>query len=182
MGWDGMNGMGWNGWDEMDGMDGVSNGSFKFLYTFWVYRSCICILMFFSQKLSPTFLWVSKTRAMTGLFELARWSQASLARTLDSLVRTVASLARTVPSLRMDGMDGVSKVSFHFLYTLWVYRSCIYLLIYVIKNCHQHSYEFQNLMWSWGWGNKISKLDLVREFSIFGSKLVIFYAWFWKEL
>ena len=30
--------------------------------------------------------------------------------------------------------DGVSKVSFNFLYTLWVYRSCIYIVIYVVKN------------------------------------------------
>ena len=42
------------------------------------------------------------------------------------------------PSLRMgwmDGwMDGVSKLSFNFLYTLWVYRSCISILIYIVKN------------------------------------------------
>ena len=49
----------------------------------------------------------------------------------------------------MGWMDGVSKVSFNFLYTSWVYRSCIYLLIYVIKFCHQHSYGFQNLISSW---------------------------------
>ena len=47
------------------------------------------------------------------------------------------------------GLDGISKVSFNFLYTSWVYRSCIYLLIYVIKFCHQHSYGFQNLISSW---------------------------------
>ena len=36
-----------------------------------------------------------------------------------------------LPVLGWDGMgwDGVSKVSFNFLYTLWVYRSCIYILI-----------------------------------------------------
>ena len=50
------------------------------------------------------------------------------------------------PSLRMDGWDGISKVSLNFLNTLCVYRSCIYPLIYVIKNCHVHSYGFQNLM------------------------------------
>ena len=66
----------------------------------------------------------------------------------------------------MDGWDGVSKVSFNFLYTSWVYRSCIYPLIYVIKFCHQHSYGFQNLISSWRvgilflkllWGNVFSK-------------------------
>ena len=30
----------------------------------------------------------------------------------------------------MDGWNGRSKVSFKFLYTLWVYRTCIYLLVY----------------------------------------------------
>ena len=86
---------------------------------------------------------------------------ASLARTVASLARTVASLARTVAaevstkplhlppgssagftrrarssSLMdgMDGMDGVSNGSFHFLYTLWVHRICIGLLIYMFYN------------------------------------------------
>ena len=59
-----------------------------------------------------------------------------------------------------DGWDGISKVSFNFLYTSWVYRSCVYLLIYVIKFCHQHSYGFQNLISSWRvW---ISFLKLLR--------------------
>ena len=31
----------------------------------------------------------------------------------------------------MDGMDGISKVSFNFLHALWLYRTCIYLLIYI---------------------------------------------------
>ena len=68
----------------------------------------------------------------------------------------------------LDGMgwDGVSKVFFNFLYTSWVYRPCIYLLIYVIKFCHQHSYGFQNLISSWRvwiwflkllWGNVFFK-------------------------
>ena len=34
---------------------------------------------------------------------------------------------------RVDGWDGISKVSFNFLHNLWVYRLCIYLLIYEIK-------------------------------------------------
>ena len=32
-----------------------------------------------------------------------------------------------------DGSDGISKVSFNFLHTLWVKRLCIYILIYEIK-------------------------------------------------
>ena len=34
---------------------------------------------------------------------------------------------------RVDGSDGISKVSFNFLHNFWVYRLCIYLLIYEIK-------------------------------------------------
>ena len=40
--------------------------------------------------------------------------------------------------------------------------------MHVIKSCHQHSYGYQNV--KWGVGNKISKLQQVRDFSIFGSK------------
>ena len=48
--------------------------------------------------------------------------------------------------------------------------------IYILKNCHQHSYGFQNFMTSWGSWSKISKLKQVRDFFIFGSKLVIFFT------
>ena len=34
---------------------------------------------------------------------------------------------------RVDVSDGISKVSFKFLHTLWIYRLCICLLIYEIK-------------------------------------------------
>ena len=37
-------------------------------------------------------------------------------------------------------------------------------------------------MSSWGWGNKISKLEQVGDFSIFGSKLIIFSNDFKKIL
>ena len=51
----------------------------------------------------------------------------------------------------MEGMERISKVSVNVFHTLWVIRTCIYLLIYnIFKNCHQHSYEFENLMSSWG--------------------------------
>ena len=61
-----------------------------------------------------------------------------------------------------DGMgwDGVSKVSFNFLYTLCVCRSCLCPHIYVLKTCHQHPYGFQNLVSSWGWGNTIFEITL----------------------
>ena len=63
-----------------------------------------------------------------------------------------------------DGLDGRSwKVSFKFLHTLWEYRTYIYIYISTHirnKNCHQHSYGFQNLMSSWGWGNIIFEITL----------------------
>ena len=56
------------------------------------------------------------------------------------------------------GWDGESKVSFKFLHTLWVYRTCIGLLIYMFKNCHQLCYGFENLMSSWRVWISFSKL------------------------
>ena len=43
------------------------------------------------------------------------------------------------------------------------------------ENCHQHSYGFQNLMSSWGSGSKFSNLQQVGDFSILGSKSVMFF-------
>ena len=57
--------------------------------------------------------------------------------------------ARSASLMGWDGWDGVSKVSFKFLHTLWVHRTCIGLLIYMFKNCHQLCYGFENLMSSW---------------------------------
>ena len=44
------------------GWDGISKVSFNFLYTLFIYRSCIYIMSIYicNQKFSPTFLWVSK--------------------------------------------------------------------------------------------------------------------------
>ena len=70
-----------------------------------------------------------------------------------------------------DGRDGRStKVSFNFLHTLWAFRTCIYILKYILKNCHQHSYGFQNFMSSWGSWSKISNLKQVGDFSFLGYK------------
>ena len=46
------------------------------------------------------------------------------------------------------------------------------------KNCHQHSYGFENLMSSWGCGSKFPNLQQVGEFSILGSKSVTFFFFF----
>ena len=68
----------------------------------------------------------------------------------------------------LDGLnlrvDGVSKVSFNVLHTLQVYRSCICILIYIVKSCHQHPYGFQNSMSSWGVGVRFSKLPYSHDF------------------
>ena len=64
----------------------------------------------------------------------------------------------------MGLMDGLSKVLFNFPYTLWVYRSSICILIYIVKICHHYSYGFQNLMSSWGVGARISRLPFSHDF------------------
>ena len=56
------------------------------------------------------------------------------------------------------------------LHTLWAFRICIYILKYILKSCHQHSYGFQNLILSSGWGSKFSKSQKVGDFSIFSMK------------
>ena len=71
----------------------------------------------------------------------------------------------------MDGWDGISKVSFNFLYTLWVYIHIYhvdsylytYIYIYILKNCHQH-YGFENLIAIWGVGIWFSKLRYISVF------------------
>ena len=58
---------------------------------------------------------------------------------------------------RVGLMDGVSKVSFNILYTLWVYRSCICILINIVKSC-PHKFLVGLKCWSsWGSGCKNSK-------------------------
>ena len=55
------------------------------------------------------------------------------------------------------GLDGISKVSFKFLYTLWVYRTCIGLLIYMFKICHQLCLRMDG--WMDGWMDGVSKVS-----------------------
>ena len=57
--------------DGVDGMiwDWVSNVYFNFLYTLWVYKSCNVYLYIYSQKLSPTFLWISKFDVKLGCLD-----------------------------------------------------------------------------------------------------------------
>ena len=63
------------------------------------------------------------------------------------------------------GMDklmgrGIKNVVQFSLYYLGIYvdHIYIYIYIYIVKNFHQHSYGFENLMSSWGVGILFSKL------------------------
>ena len=72
----------------------------------------------------------------------------------------------------MDGMGQNIKSVVLLFFPFGVYRTCIYL--YILKNFHQHSYGFQNLMSSWGWGPDFSKLQQVGDVSFFQSKNSLF--------
>ena len=81
------------------------------------------------------------------------------------------------------------KSNFNFLHTFCEFRTCMYTLKYILKNCHHHSYGFQNLMSSWGWGTQFSKLQYVREFwnirfqksSFFFFVFLPIHHFFWKS-
>ena len=64
----------------------------------------------------------------------------------------------------MDGWTGIKSVLRFSLYFELIQKVCIYLLIHVIKICHQHSYGFKNLMSSWGVAILFSKLPNIRVF------------------
>ena len=52
----------------MDRWDGISKVSFNFLYTLYIYRTCICTYID-NRKFSPSFLWVSKVNVKLGMGE-----------------------------------------------------------------------------------------------------------------
>ena len=113
--------------------------SFKFLRNLWAFRTCIYILVY-------------KIKIVTNFTSNSYSIPLGPREDLHDKAR------RTEFMDGMDwwdgwmGWDGVSKVSFNFLYTLWVDRLGIYLLLYIIKFCHQHFYGFEILMSSWGVG------------------------------
>ena len=70
-----------------------------------------------------------------------------------------------VPKVNLMGRS--RKVSFDVLQTFFAFRTYKYIYIYIYtytciqnKNCHQHSYAFENLMSSWGLRNNIFKITL----------------------
>ena len=71
----------------------------------------------------------------------------------------------------------------NFLYTLYMYRTFIYVRLYILKNYNQYSYGFCFLMSIWG-GHHFRNYNMCVSFEIFGSKLVIFdfddLLVFWK--
>ena len=54
-------------------------------------------------------------------------------------------------------------------------------LIYVLKNCHQHSNGFENLMSSWGVGVSLSKLPYERVFLKNNTKSIGFQMVIWSQ-
>jgi len=68
----------------------------------------------------------------------------------------------------VDGCGGISKVSFKFLDTLWVYRQCIYLYIYI--NVQSLS---PTLLWVWKFDVKLESLNFI-------FKTLIREMCFWK--
>ena len=86
-----------------------------------------------------------------------------------------ATSLKTSAKRQFDGTDGRStKVSFNFLHNFWEFRACIYK--YILKNCHQHSYGFQNLMSSWGWGNNIFEIILCTSVFKYLVPKVVFFS------
>ena len=67
------------------------------------------------------------------------------------------------------------------LHTLYVYRTCIYVLKKILKNCQQDSYGFQNLKSSWRWGNTIFEITLCTwVFKYLGAKVIFFLLIFYR--
>ena len=79
---------------------------------------------------------------------------------------------------RLDGWMGGTEYqkcpSMFFILCGYIEHIYIYLLVYILKSCHKHSYGFQKLMSSCEWGLKFSKSPNVGDFSIFRSKSSLF--------
>ena len=73
-----------------------------------------------------------------------------------------------------DGMDGWTEYqkcpSNFFILCEYIEHVYTYLYIYILKNCHQHSYGFQTLMSSWRSWSKFSKVQQVADVKDFLSK------------
>ena len=129
--------------------------------------------------MSPTFLlWLSPTLHQIAAVYLRGSGQLYTTRPEE-------------PCLRKDEWDRISEVSFNFLHTLKVLRTCISVIIWRIQDCNQDSYGNENLISSWGWGNTIFEITLrtwvfqsmVPKVSFFFAHLVGFWKliiFFWK--
>ena len=91
----------------------------------------------------------------------------------------------------VEGLDRILNGSFNYLYTLWVYRTCIRLLIYMFKNYHQHCYGFEILMTSWGfwvlfskhiWWNVFLKNHIKSKVYQINSRPQAFFVKFWCQI
>ena len=80
---------------------------------------------------------------------------------------------------RTDGR--LTKVSFTVLHTWWASRTCIYILKYILINCHQHFYAFHKFWPSWGWLSKCSYSQHVSDFSNFCSFFLMMPSRVWSS-
>ena len=74
----------------------------------------------------------------------------------------------------MDGWTGYKKCPSIFC-ILSGYIESVYINLYILKNCHQHSYGFESLMSSWGVRIWISKSQFVGVFSFFRFTSIILH-------
>ena len=81
--------------------------------------------------------------------------------------------------LGMEGKEYQKCPSF-FLY-LWVNRTCVYLLIDVTKNCHQHSYSFKIWYQIGDRGIPFSKLPNFRGFSNIWFEACLFFFFIFRS-
>ena len=83
----------------------------------------------------------------------------------------------------IDGM-GYQKGTLIF-FILCTYKQHVFIFINILKNYHQHSHDFQNLMSSLGWGNPFSKVPFVSKYLNIWFQKVFFFSYllvFWKYI
>ena len=109
------------------GLDGISKVSFNFLYTLWVYRSCICILIYiYSQKMSPTFLWVSKFDVKLGSGE--RFSKLPFSHDFFKIMPKVRCFKNTY-----DNGSFFQNLMSSWGVGVWFFFDKLYIFMYVGK-------------------------------------------------
>ena len=100
------------------------------------------------------------------------WWKKSVLSLKDSLLSSQFLFLKRENVFLTDKMC-VKKVTFNVLHILCVNINCIYLLIYIFKNCRQNGVK--NLMSSWGCGStKFEFTKLHVSFQILDSQIVFY--------